>query len=39
MIHLDTSFLIRALIPDSPENRKLRDWLGAGATLVVSAVA
>lgn len=39
MIHLDTSFLIRALIPDSPENRKLREWLGAGDTLAVSAVA
>ena len=39
MIHLDTSFLIRGLIPDSPENRKLREWLGTGATLLVSAVA
>ncbi len=39
MIHLDTSFLIRALIPDSLENRKLREWLGTGDTLAVSAVA
>lgn len=39
MIHLDTSFLIRSLLPDSPENHKLREWLGAGDTMVVSAVA
>ena len=38
-IHLDTSFLIRALIPDSPENHKLREWIRAGDTIVVSAVA
>ena len=39
MIHLDTSFLIRALLPDSPENHKLREWFDAGDTMVVSAVA
>lgn len=39
MIHLDTSFLIRVLEPVSPENRKLRRWIRAGETLVVSTVA
>ncbi len=39
IVHLDTSFLIRALIPDSAENRKLREWIASGATLVISAVA
>lgn len=38
-VHLDTSFLIRALIPDSAENCQLREWISAGATLVVSTVA
>ena len=38
-IHLDTSFLIRALISDSPENHKLRELIRVGATMVVSAVA
>ena len=39
IIHLDTSFLIRALIADSPENRKLREWLGTGDSVVVSSIA
>ncbi len=39
MIHLDTSFLIRALRRGSPEDRKLREWLGTGETLGMSAVA
>ena len=39
MIHLDTSFLIRALAPGSPEDRKLRGWMGEGETLGMSAVA
>ncbi|MCY4355058.1 MAG: PIN domain-containing protein [Truepera sp.] len=39
MIQLDTSFLIRALDSGSPEDRKLRDWIGAGETLSMSAVA
>ena len=38
-IHLDTSFLIRALIPGSLENQKLRDWLDSGDTVVISTVA
>ena len=39
MIHLDTSFLIRALDPGSAEDRKLRGWMGKGETLGMSAVA
>ena len=39
MIHLDTSFLIRALIPGTPEEAKLRGWLGQGEALVMSSVA
>lgn len=39
MIHLDTSFLIRALDPGSPEDRKLRDWIGEGEALGMSSVA
>ena len=39
MIHLDTSFLIRALDRGSPEDRKLRGWIGEGETLGMSAVA
>ena len=39
MIHLDTSFLIRALAMGSPEDRRLRGWIGEGQTLGMSTVA
>ena len=38
MIHLDTSFLIRALAPGSVEDRRLRAWLGEGKRVGISAV-
>lgn len=39
MVHLDTSFLIRALVPGSSEDSRLREWLGAGEPLGMSAIA
>lgn len=39
MIHLDTSFLIRALVRGTPEDRSLRRWIGNGEQLAISAVA
>ncbi|MGH7803949.1 MAG: PIN domain-containing protein [Candidatus Binatia bacterium] len=39
MIHLDTSFLIRALAAGSPEDRRLRGWLQQGEELRVSVIA
>ena len=39
MIHLDTSFLIRALVPGSPEDAQLREWLSGETPLAISAVA
>jgi predicted nucleic acid-binding protein len=39
VIHLDTSFLIRSLLPGSLEDRALRRWLGAGEPLGIAALA
>jgi predicted nucleic acid-binding protein len=39
MILLDTSFLIRALIPAAPEGRRLESWLDTGEELRMSTVA
>jgi predicted nucleic acid-binding protein len=39
MIHLDTSFLIRALTPGSPQDQRVRAWLLGGETLSMSAIA
>ena len=39
MIHLDTSFLIRALLRGSAQDRKLRGWLHEGVGLAMSSVA
>lgn len=38
MIHLDTGFLIRALVPGSAEDRRLRAWLREGTTLGISVI-
>lgn len=38
MIHLDTSFLIRALLSGSPEDATLRAWLRRGLPIGASAI-
>lgn len=38
MIHLDTSFLIRALLPGGPEDAALRGWLRRGLPIGASAI-
>jgi predicted nucleic acid-binding protein len=38
-IHIDTSFAIRALVPGSPEDRTLREWIATDEDLVINAVA
>ena len=39
MIHLDTSFLIRALARHSLEDLKLREWLLGGISLGISSIS
>jgi len=38
MIHLDTSFLIRALVHDTPADKQLRQWLREGMPLGISTI-
>ena len=39
MIHLDTSYLIPAMAPGTPQDARLRAWLAAGEPVNVSSVA
>ena len=39
MIHLDTSFLIQALVLESPAESKIQAWLKAGENLGISTIA
>jgi predicted nucleic acid-binding protein len=39
MIHLDTNFLIQALMPSSAAEAKLQTWLKGGEDLGVSSIA
>jgi predicted nucleic acid-binding protein len=39
LIHLDTSFLIRALVRDSGEDRLLREWLQSQTPIAISAIS
>jgi predicted nucleic acid-binding protein len=39
VIHLDTNFLIDALVPGSTQEAQLVGWLSAGETLGISAIA
>lgn len=39
MIHLDTNFIIQALVPGSAAEAKLQAWLVAGEDLGISTVA
>lgn len=39
MIHLDTNFLIRALVRGSSQDIQLRQWLNAGESINLTAIA
>ena len=38
MIHLDTCYLIHALVQDSVADRRIREWLRGGESLGISSV-
>lgn len=38
-VHLDTSFLVRALQRDSPQSERLLEWLQSGRPIAISALA
>ena len=38
MVHLDTNFLIRALVRGTPHDKILRDWLRSGEKLGMSTI-
>jgi predicted nucleic acid-binding protein len=38
VIHLDTSFLIRALVPRSAQDRELRRWMSRGERVGIGAI-
>lgn len=39
LIHLDTSFVIRSLVPGTSENATVRGWLAAGEPVAIDAIA
>ena len=39
MIHLDTNFLIQALVPSSAAEAKLQTWKKDGEVLAISSIA
>ena len=39
MIHLDTCYLIQALVRDSAADKRMREWLRAGESLGISSVS
>jgi len=39
MVHLDTNFLILALVPGSPQDVRLRGWIAAGESVQLSSIA
>jgi predicted nucleic acid-binding protein len=39
MIHLDANFLIRGMVPETPQAVSLRGWLASGEAVGMSAIA